>query len=88
MLDPTKKRYPMSKGQSRSPTKMVGEAKSHLESNPISTRDVLLLLLLLSCFSHVQLCATPEMASPPGSPIPGILQAITLEWVAISFSSA
>jgi len=25
---------------------------------------------------------------PPGSPIPGILQARTLEWVAISFSSA
>ena len=27
-------------------------------------------------------------SSPPGSPIPGILQARTLEWVAISFSSA
>ena len=26
--------------------------------------------------------------SPPGFPIPGILQARTLEWVAISFSSA
>ena len=26
--------------------------------------------------------------SPPGSPVPGILQARTLEWVAISFSSA
>ena len=26
--------------------------------------------------------------SPPGSPIPGILQARTLEWVAISFSRA
>ena len=26
--------------------------------------------------------------SPPGSPIPGILQARTLEWVAIAFSSA
>ena len=26
--------------------------------------------------------------SPPGSPIPGILQARTLEWVAIFFSSA
>ena len=25
---------------------------------------------------------------PPGSPIPGILQARTLEWVAISFSNA
>ena len=26
--------------------------------------------------------------SPPGSPVPGILQARTLEWVAISFSHA
>ena len=30
----------------------------------------------------------PRDGSPPGSPIPGILQAKTLEWVAISFSNA
>ena len=42
---------------------------------------------MLSHFSHVQLCATPD-GSPPGSPVPGILQARTLEWVAISFSNA
>ena len=30
----------------------------------------------------------PIDGSPPGSPIPGILQAGTLEWVAISFSYA
>ena len=47
-----------------------------------------LLLLLLSCLSRVWLCATPEDGSPPGSPVPGILQARTLEWVAISFSNA
>ena len=38
-----------------------------------------------------QLCLTlcdPIDGSPPGSPIPGILQARTLEWVAISFSNA
>ena len=29
----------------------------------------------------------PHRRSPPGSPVPGILQARTLEWVAISFSS-
>ena len=33
---------------------------------------VLLLLLLLSCFSRVLLCATPIDGSPPGSPVPGI----------------
>ena len=40
--------------------------------------------------SH-QSCPTlcdPIDGSPPGSPIPGILQARTLEWVAISFSNA
>ena len=39
----------------------------------------------------LQSCPTlwdPIVSSPPGSPIPGILQAKTLEWVAISFSSA
>ena len=30
----------------------------------------------------------PRDGSPPGSPVPGILQARTLEWVAISFSTA
>jgi len=51
----------------------------------------------VSCFSKalaaksLQLCPTlcdPIDSSPPGSPVPGILQARTLEWVAISFSSA
>ena len=47
----------------------------------------LLLWLLLSLFSRVRLC-DPIDGSPPGSTIPGILQARTLEWVAISFSNA
>ena len=39
----------------------------------------------------LQSCPTlcdPIDGSPPGSPVPGTLQARTLEWVAISFSSA
>ena len=39
----------------------------------------------------LQSCPTlcdPIDSSPPGSPVPGILQAKTLEWVAISFSNA
>ena len=45
------------------------------------------LLLLLSLQSCLTLC-DPLDGSPPGSPVPGILQARTLEWVAISFSNA
>ena len=39
----------------------------------------------------LQSCPTPcdpIEGSPPGSPVPGILQARTLEWIAISFSNA
>ena len=44
-------------------------------------------LLLPSHFSRVRLC-DPIDGSPPGSPVPGILQARTLGWVAISSSNA
>ena len=60
---------------------------------------MIFILLNLSYFSlyaaaaakSLQSCLTlcdPIDSSPPGSPIPGILQARTLEWVAISFSNA
>jgi len=64
----------------------------------------LYLCLLMSCIKgrcyhlskfhaakSLQSCPTlcdPIDGSPPGSPVPGILQARTLEWVAISFSNA
>ena len=46
---------------------------------------------LLTTAKSLQSCPTlcdPIDGSPPGSPSPGILQARTLEWVAISFSNA
>ena len=46
---------------------------------------------MLCYATSLQSCLTlcdPIDGSPPGSPAPGILQARTLEWVAISFSSA
>ena len=46
---------------------------------------------LTNLAKSLQSCPTlcdPIDGSPPGSPIPGILQARTLEWVAISFSNA
>ena len=44
-----------------------------------------------SAAKSLQLClilCNPVDSCPPGSSIPGILQARTLEWVAISFSNA
>ena len=49
------------------------------------------LLSLSAAAKSLQSCPTlcdPMDGSPPGSPVPGILQARTLEWVAISFSNA
>ena len=46
--------------------------------------------ILYAMLSQLQSCPTlcdPIDGSPPGSPVPGILQARTLEWVAISFSN-
>ena len=59
----------------------------------------MLLIINIDCVSHsaaaaaksLQSCPTlcdPIDGSPPGSSVPGILQARTLEWVAISFSNA
>ena len=52
----------------------VGELKSHM-------------LYAAAAAKSLQSCPTlcdPRDGSPPGSPVPGILQARTLEWVAIS----
>ena len=51
------------------------------------------LCICISCAAAKSLQSRPTLCdpidgSPPGSPIPGTLQARTLEWVAISFSSA
>ena len=63
----------------------------------IETCQVALLWDIISLFAAaaaaklLQSCPTlcdPRDSSPPGFPIPGILQARTLEWVTISFSNA
>ena len=49
------------------------------------------LVITYAAAKPLQSCPTlcdPIDGSPPGSPIPGILQARILEWVAISFSNA
>ena len=49
-------------------------------------------LIIYACYAKsLQSCPIlydPTDGSPPGSPVPGILQARTLEWAAISFSNA
>ena len=48
-------------------------------------------IITAAAAKSLQSCLTlcdPIDGSPPGSPIPRILQARTLEWVAISFSNA
>ena len=58
------------------------EGLPHIWQNPC---------LAAAAAKSLQLCPTlcdPRDGSPPGSPVPGILQARTLEWVAISFSNA
>ena len=63
---------------------------SHLASlwsTPIISHAVFSLAAAKSLQSCPTLC-DPIGGSPSGSPVPGILQARTLEWVAISFSNA
>ena len=66
--------------------------KCHLSSYvTIYTPINLLMLLAAAAAMSLQSCPTlcdPRDGSPPGSLVPGILQARILEWVAISFSNA
>ena len=61
--------------------------------SPLSSCDVPKLLIATATAATAKLlqsCSTlcdPIDGSPPGSPVPGILQARTLEWVATSFSN-
>ena len=72
---------------------------THLQVSPEGILSIKRLIsnFHLSCISAAaaaksrQSCLTlcdPIDGSPPGSPVPGILQARTLEWVAIAFSNA
>ena len=67
-----------------------GDCSHEIKRHLLLGRKAMTKLLLLppSRFSRVQLCATPETAAHQAPPVPGILQARTLEWVAISFSNA
>ena len=60
-------------------------------SKTLFSMSVSIPALQIGFAKSLQSCLTlcdPTDGSPPGSPVPGILQARTLEWVAISFSNA
>ena len=74
----------------RSPTLQADALTSEPPGKIIDTRDASKVAAAAAAKS-LQSCRTlcdPIDSTPPGSPVPGILQARTLEWVAISFSTA
>ena len=72
------------------PVSLVSSALQ-TDSSPTDPSGKPCRLHVAAAAKSLQSCPTlcdPTDSSPPGSPIPGILQARTLEWVVISFSSA
>ena len=66
-----------------------GDCSHEIKRHLLLGRKVTTNLLLDTAAKSLQLCPTlcdPINGSLPGSPVPGILQARTLEWIAISFS--
>ena len=56
--------------------------------NVIQTRNLSSATATAKSLQSSPTLCDPRDGSPPGSPVPGTLQARTLEWVAISFSKA
>ena len=59
-----------------------------LTCNSLTISDVAHLFMAAKLLQSCPTLCDPIDGGLPGSPIPGILQARTLEWVAISFSNA
>ena len=69
---------------------MLVSGKSHRQRRLVGYSHIFAAAAAAAAKS-LQLCPTlcdPIDRSPSGSPVPGILQARTLEWVAIAFSNA
>jgi len=70
---------------------IVKDLRHMAKMKAITSGFLILLSNAAAAAKSLQSCPTlcdPRDGSPPGSPVPGILQARTLEWVAISFSNA
>ena len=80
---------PTSKAEEAEVERFYEDLQYLLELTP--KKDVFFIIGAAAAAKLLQLCLTlcdPIDGSPPGSAVPGILQARTLEWVAISFSNA
>ena len=72
-------------------SKFAGILTAALSRHHLSGFEIGHMYAMLYYVKLIQSCLTlcePIDGSPPGSPVPGIFQARTLEWVAISFSNA
>ena len=75
----------------RAEAPQVGDRWADLIKSQLWFVLVSLLAAAAAAAKSLQSCPSlwdPTDGSPPGSPVPGILQARTLEWVPISFSNA
>ena len=71
----------------RSPALQADSLLTEVQRKPHELE--IIMVITAAAAKLLQSCPTlcdPIEGSPPGSPVPGILQARTLEWVAISFS--
>ena len=69
----------------------VAESRRRLKRLSMQAEQHCVVSTAAAAAKSLRLCPTlcdPIDGGPPGSPIPGILQARTLEWVAISFPNA
>ena len=63
----------------------------YIHKKALNSLRIYLVFFAAAAAKSLRSCPTlcdPRDGSPSGSPVPGILQARTLEWVAISFSNA
>ena len=68
-----------------------GDCSHEIKRHLLLGRKIMTTLAAATAAKSLQSCLTlcdPTDGSLPGSPVPGILQERTLEWVAISFSNA
>ena len=70
---------------------VISEMAFYISYSNWGSKNIHTLNLVAAAAKSLQSCPTlcdPIDSSPPGFPVPGILQARTMEWVSISFSKA